>query len=201
MKKCDCRNLDIKIIANKTFWKTIKPFFSDKTVSTEIIILINKGEVVPTEKHTVYVLNTFFSVIVTSLKILEYYDPIANNISDPILKLIVIGITMKETCNKANKLSVSFSQVTNKDSLEETQGLDIKNQLDIKKATQESDICVRINNKHDMSFKIKRLDDDPNEWNVMSESYEKRVLKMNVLQDRRCIVRGHITGEIFYGKI
>ena len=63
MKKCDCRNLDIKIIANKTFWKTIKPFFSDKTVSTEIIILINKGEVVPTEKHTVYVLNTFFSVI------------------------------------------------------------------------------------------------------------------------------------------
>ena len=52
-----------------------------------------------------------------------------------------------------------------------------------------------------MSFKIKRLDDDTNEWNVMSESYEKRVLKMNVLQDRRCIVRGHITGEIFYGKI
>ena len=201
MKKCDCRNLDIKIIVNKTFWKTIKPLFSDKTVSTEIIILINKGEVVPTEKHTVYVLNTFFSVIVTSLKILEYYDPIANNISDPILKLIVIGITMKETCNKAYKLSVSFSQVTNKDSLEETQGLDIKNQLDIKKATQESDICVRINNKHDMSFKIKRLDDDTNEWNVMSESYEKRVLKMNVLQDRRCIVRGHITGEIFYGKI
>ena len=108
---------------------------------------------------------------------------------------------MKETCNKAYKLSVSFSQVTNKDSLEETQGLDIKNQLDIKKATQESDIYVRINNKHDMSFKIKRLDDDTNEWNVMSESYEKRVLKMNVLQDRRCIVRGHITGEIFYGKI
>ena len=201
MKKCDCRNLDIKIIANKIFWKTIKPLFSDKTVSTEIIILINKGEVVPTEKHTVYVLNTFFSVIVTSLKILEYYDPIANNISDPILKLIVIGITMKETCNKAYKLSVSFSQVTNKDSLEETQGLDIKNQLDIKKATQESDIYVRINNKHDMSFKIKRLDDDTNEWNVMSESYEKRVLKMNVLQNRRCIVRGHITGEIFYGKI
>lgn len=41
-----------------------------------------------------------------------------------------------------------------------------------------------------MSFKIKRLDYDATEWNVMSESYEKPVLKMNVLQDRKCIVRG-----------
>ena len=52
-----------------------------------------------------------------------------------------------------------------------------------------------------MSFKIKRLDHDTPEWNVMSESYEKSVLKMNVLHNNRCIVRGHITGEIFYGKI
>ena len=51
---------------------------------------------------------------------------------------------MKETCNKACKLSFSFSQVRNKDSLAEAQGLDIKNQLDIKKAAQESDICIRI---------------------------------------------------------
>ena len=93
MKKGDCRNLDIKIIANKTFLKTIKPFFFRQNCVNWKIISIDNGEVVPTERDTVYVLNTFFSVIVTSLKILEYYDPIANNISDPILKLIVIGIT------------------------------------------------------------------------------------------------------------
>ena len=70
----------------------------DKIISTKRITLIDNGEVVPTKQDTTHVLNTSFSVIVTNLKTLEYtyYDPAENNISDPILKLIVkyIGITL-----------------------------------------------------------------------------------------------------------
>ena len=72
----DCYgNSDIKKVTdNKTFWKTVKPFLSDKIVSTERITLIDNGEVVATEQDTANVLNTFFSNIVTNLKIPEYAD-------------------------------------------------------------------------------------------------------------------------------
>ena len=64
------------------------------------------------------VLNTFFSNVVTNLKIPEYadYDPIANNIIDPILKVVARygnhpGIlTIGEVCKKSHKFSFSFSQ-------------------------------------------------------------------------------------------
>ena len=140
-------NLDIKkVIDNKTFWKTVKPFLSDKIVSTEGITLIDNGEVVATEQDIANVLNTFFSNIVTNLKIPEYadYDPIANNISDSILKVIVRYrnhpsiLTIEEVCKKSHKFSFSFSQVGKKDILEGMQ------RLDIKKAAQESDILSRI---------------------------------------------------------
>ena len=93
MKKDYYSTLDVKKVTdNKNFWKTIRPFLTDKIVSTERITLIDNGEVVVTEKDPANVLNIFFSNIVANLKIPEYvdYDPIANNIniSDPILKVI-----------------------------------------------------------------------------------------------------------------
>ena len=59
---------------NKTFWKTIKPFLSDKIVSTERITLIDNGEVVVTEPDPANVLNIFFSNAVANLKIPVYAD-------------------------------------------------------------------------------------------------------------------------------
>ena len=64
------------------------------------------------------VLNIFFSHIVANFKIPEYadYDPIASNISDTILKLIVryrnhrIILTIGEVYKNLQKLSFSFSQ-------------------------------------------------------------------------------------------
>ena len=107
---------------NKTFWKTIKPFFSDKIVSTERITLIDYGEVVVTEPDPANVLNIFFSNAVANLKIPVYadYDPIANSINDPILKVIVRYrnhpsiLIIGEVCKKSHKFSFSFSQVGKK---------------------------------------------------------------------------------------
>ena len=67
-------------------------------------------------------MNTFFTNIVTNLKIPEYadYDPIVNNISDPILKIIVRYknppriLTIVKVCKKSQKFSFSFSQVGKK---------------------------------------------------------------------------------------
>ena len=143
MKKVYYSNLDIKKVTdNKTFWKIVKPFLSDKIVSTERITLIDSGEVVANGLNTF----SFLFNIVTNLKIPEYadYHQIANNISDPILKVIVRYrnhpsiLTIEEVCKKSHKFSFSFSEVGKKDILEEIQ------RLDIKKAAQESDIPSRI---------------------------------------------------------
>ena len=115
----------------------IKKVTDNKIVSTERITSTDNGKVVVTEQDTANVLNTFFSNIVTNLKIPEYadYDPIVNNISDPILKVILRYknnpsiLTIEEVCKKSHKFSFSFSQVGKKDMLEEIQRLDIKKRL------------------------------------------------------------------------
>ena len=79
-----------------------------------------------TEQDTVNDLNTFFSNVVTNLNIPEYADsdPIANNMSDPILKVIVRYrnhpsiLTIGEVFKKPHKLSFSFLQVGKKYILE-----------------------------------------------------------------------------------
>ena len=83
-------------------------------------------------------MNTFFTNIVTNLKIPEYadYDPIVNNISDPILKIIVRYknhpriLTIVKVCKKSQKVSFSFSQVGKKNILEELQRLCINKAAD-----------------------------------------------------------------------
>ena len=46
-------NLDEKKVTdNKTFWKTIKPFFSDKIVSRVKVTLIEEDEIVESDINT-----------------------------------------------------------------------------------------------------------------------------------------------------
>ena len=73
MKKHYYSNLYIKKVTDiKTFWKTIKPFLSDEIVSYERIALIDNSETFATDQDTTNVLNTFFSNVITNLKIPEY---------------------------------------------------------------------------------------------------------------------------------
>ena len=97
---------------NKTFWKTVKPFLSDKITSKEKITLIEKNKIVSDHEDTVQVLNTFFSNIAGSLNIPEY---VTNN---PIMKLIVKYrkhpsiLIIEEVCkeNKKNMLLFHFQK-------------------------------------------------------------------------------------------
>ena len=91
-KKLNYNNLyEKKITDNKTFWKAVKPFLSDKIVSGEKVTLIEEDGIVERDINTAQILNTFFSNMVNNLKIAKYAncDPISENINDPVIKSII----------------------------------------------------------------------------------------------------------------
>ena len=108
---------------NKTFWKTVKPFLSDKIVSKEEILLVENDEIISEDSKIAESLNFFFSNIVKNLQIPGYRphnDSLFENVSDPILKVILKCrnhpsiLTIGEVCkNKSNKQPFfPFSQAT-----------------------------------------------------------------------------------------
>ena len=108
---------------NKTFWKTVKPFLSDKIVSKEQILLVENDEIISEDSKIAELVNSFFSNILKNLKIpghRPHNDSLLENVSDPILKVILKYrnhpsiLTIGEVCkNKSNKQPLfSFSQAT-----------------------------------------------------------------------------------------
>lgn len=49
------------ITDNKKIWKTVKPFFSDKTSFNAKITSVDKDKIITRDNETADVLNTFFS--------------------------------------------------------------------------------------------------------------------------------------------
>ena len=146
-------NLDKENVTdNKAFIKTVKPFLSDKITSKEKTALIKENESISNDENTAQVLNTFFSNIVGSVNISEYVtnDPISDNISDPIIKLIVKNrkhpsiLTKGEVCKERKKkhAAFSFSKVAKEEIFR-----NILN-LHVSKACQYTDIPPKIINEN-----------------------------------------------------
>ena len=95
-KRKNYSSLDQKIISdNNKFWRTVKPFLSDKTSFNAKIALIEDGEIISSDSEIADVLNTFFSNIVSNINLpvnLSQY-PISNlyynKIRYPVLKAIL----------------------------------------------------------------------------------------------------------------
>ena len=67
-KKTYYENLDEKNVKdNKNFWKTVKPYLSDKSVKCDKINLNENGELLKSESETAEVINKFFSNIAKNL--------------------------------------------------------------------------------------------------------------------------------------
>ena len=82
-----------KITDDKSFWKTIKPFFINKGINKESITLVENGETPETLSNCQKIsktLKTFFSDAVKNLGIPQYEGPTVDtsDISDPFLKAI-----------------------------------------------------------------------------------------------------------------
>ena len=143
-KKTYYENLDEKNVTDtKKFWKTVKPYFSDKSVKCDKINLNENGELLKNESETTEVFNNFFSNIVKNLKIPEYKNLNTNteNAKDPVFRAILKYknhpsiIAIKE---KSKNEKFSFHEVNNEKIEREIMRLN-KN-----KASQKSDIPIRI---------------------------------------------------------
>ena len=72
-KKQYYSNLNEKnVIDNKKFWKTVKPFLSNKTIKSSSITLVENDKILKEEGIIAETFNTFFTNIVTNLKIPPY---------------------------------------------------------------------------------------------------------------------------------
>ena len=108
--------------------------------------LIDNEEIIMGDYNTAKVLNTFFSNIVSNLNIAAYSncEPLASNISDPILKCVVKYrnhpsiLAIGEVCKKHPTLQFSISKVNRGEIL----GKILKSETS--KACQDTDILTKI---------------------------------------------------------
>ena len=138
-------NLNEKEVTdNRNFWKTVKPFLSDKCPSNEKVILVEEDEIISKDSEVAEVLNTFFSNIVSNLNIPEYQmnDPISDNINDPVLKAIAKykihpSIKAIEKIPKPDNL-FNFSNVDKEEVFKEIISLDAS------KASQDTHVPTKV---------------------------------------------------------
>ena len=73
---------------NKTFWKTVKPFFTDEGVNHDRILLVEENETISDNDEISGKLNNFFANILKILNIQQFgnYSVNSDNIDDPILR-------------------------------------------------------------------------------------------------------------------
>ena len=140
-KRTFYNTLDVKKISDiKTFWKTIKPNFTEKTIKDQEITLVENDSVISEDSELAEVFSKYFENVVKNLNIQrpifsqEHDDPIANAITNfeqhpSILKF-------KENRNVCSPFS--FEPVSLDEIIKETLNLDAS------KTTQKSDIPTKI---------------------------------------------------------
>ena len=78
------------ITDNKKFWKAVKPYFSDKVLTSDKIILLDKNEICEDENDVAHTFNDFFSTVVKNLGITDSAESLRENVceSDPVNEAI-----------------------------------------------------------------------------------------------------------------
>ena len=118
-KKDYYNNLDHENVTdNKTFWKFIKPLFSEKSLTHNKITLFEQDLTLDKNDNVAEVLNNFFINVVSNLNIPKYHDKSVNidDIEDPIARSIeqfknhpsIVAIKSK-SANKYFKFKVGLS--------------------------------------------------------------------------------------------
>ena len=131
-----------KITNNKTFWKTVKLFISNKFHSSENITLV-KGDHTISDKGQVAIFNEIFANVIKNLNIAINEDILCdtNGIDDPVLKAIekykkYPSIeAIKHICKNSY---FSFQKVSYVEILKEIQNYDAR------KACQGTDVPTQI---------------------------------------------------------
>ena len=112
-KKEYFQNLNVKDLSdNKKFWKIIKPYFSNKGLNSNKMLLKEKGELVSDEKQLASIMNKFFINITKSLKLKEDLGSPPVTLNDILEKFIFHPSIDKITKTYESDKKFSFQQVT-----------------------------------------------------------------------------------------
>ena len=140
-------NLNEKNVCdNKTLWKTIKLFLSDKIDFKEQITLVENNEIISEDSNVAQTLNSFFSNIATNLKIPAYVDINSNleSVSDPIIKSILKYrdhssiLAIGKVCKEKSDSPFLFTGIDREEILKEILILDAS------KTCQDADVPTKI---------------------------------------------------------
>ena len=112
-KKEYFQNLNVKDLSdNKKFWKTIKPYFSNKGLNSNKMLPKEKGELISDEKQLASIMNKFFINITKSLKLKEDLGSSPSTLNDILEKFILHPSIDKIRKTYESDKKVSFQQVT-----------------------------------------------------------------------------------------
>ena len=139
-------NLNASVVSdNKTFWKVIKPLFTNKNTFGRNIKFIEKEEILKDGTEIAEELNRFFSNAVKSLNIAEntcITNRVSDNLKDPVARAIEKFKTHPSVLIIKNKIfqgnNFSFTEVSQSEIEKE-----IKN-LIVKKATTHKNIPPKV---------------------------------------------------------
>ena len=126
------------------FWKTFKPFLSDKgPMKQKITLIIRNDEIIGKNKEISKIFNNFFSSIVAKLNITKYEDLSVNSVNseDPLENLVTIyknHSSIKAILDKSPNTLFLLKTGSKKDFEKEILNLNVQ------KASQDSDIPTKI---------------------------------------------------------
>ena len=73
-------NLNPKCLSDdRLFWKSMKPFFSEKSIKTSKIVLVENNDILHDDKQAAETLNSFFSNAVKNLGLQDNYHVAVND--------------------------------------------------------------------------------------------------------------------------
>ena len=109
-----------KILDNKTFWKTVKPFFTNKGQQSRTITLVKDNCVISGDKNVAQTLNDYFNCAVDSLNITENRLLLTDtgSLIDPVeiaIKKFESHPSISDIKNNVQASKFSFSDVSQSD--------------------------------------------------------------------------------------
>ena len=144
LKKDYYNNLDYKkIIDNKSFWKYVKPLFTEKNARSNKITLVEDNSILEYNDKIAETFNNFLTSAVWNLNILLFVDPSVeiDNIEDPILRII------EQYKNHPSLVAINEKNLNKQFAFEYIPKQEIKKEIlniDVSKASQDSDIPTKL---------------------------------------------------------
>ena len=144
-------NLNTNILSeNRTFWKTVKPFLSEKSQKTSKITLIENEEIISDDKQIAKIFNDYFiSIPILNMPTNQEFDFAVTQEVDPVLRIIekYQNHPSVKLLNSKNKLHTFKFRETNINEIKR-----YISSLDPKKVSQKSDMNTNILKKNVFFF-------------------------------------------------